>query len=60
MGADTYVVYRGDDVLCVGTARECAERLGVSEASVRWLATPSSHRKEAARPGRMVAERVVA
>lgn len=60
MGAETYVVYRGDDVLCVGTARECAERLGVSESSVRWLASPAARRREAARPGRMVAERVVA
>ena len=53
-----YVVYRGDEVLAVGTKEECAYRLGIKESFVEWMATPTAHRKEASGRGRMVAERV--
>ena len=56
----TYVVYRGDEVIAVGPASECASALGVRASTMRWLSTPEAHRRESAHPGRMVAERVAA
>lgn len=55
---DAYVVYRGDEALRIGTARECSEALGVSEGSVKWMSTPAAHKRESARRDRIVAERV--
>ena len=54
-----YVVYRGDDPICVGEKAEVAEKLGISESSVYWLSTPAA-RKRADKPGstKMYAERV--
>lgn len=59
MGGDTYVVYRGDEVIAVGTLEEVAERLGIQERSVRFMASHAAHRRErrSKRP-RLVAERV--
>lgn len=64
-GRSTYVVYKGDDVLCVGTARECAEALGVKVKTVCSYATPSWKRRvdgleSGRRGGFVVAERVIA
>lgn len=54
---ETYVVYKGEDVVAIGSLSEVAERLGVTEDYVRWLSTPTAHRKAAAsKRGRMVAE----
>ena len=36
-----YAVYKGDEFICLGTARECAENLGMKIPSFRILATPS-------------------
>lgn len=49
---DTYVVYRGDDVIAIGTRKECAEKLGVRESTIDYYTTPS------ARKGQTVAERI--
>lgn len=54
-----FVIYRGDEVVTVGTAAECAERMGVSEATVRWYASPACKRRAAESGGaRITAERV--
>ena len=53
-----YAVYKDDELLALGTARECAERLGVSERTVRWLSCPWAHRRAEQRPKAMVAEKV--
>lgn len=53
-----YVVYRGDEVVAIGSDEECAEALGCRASSIRWLASPAAHRRNAS--GRQtVAERVV-
>ncbi|TYS68674.1 hypothetical protein FZC76_06930 [Sutcliffiella horikoshii] len=39
-----YAVYKGDEFICVGTAKECADYMGVSEKSVRFLSSPT-HKK---------------
>lgn len=37
-----YVVYKGDELLALGTAEEIAKQLDVTPATVRWWSTPSS------------------
>ena len=56
MGRATYVVYRGDDVLGVGTADELGERLGVRPDTIRWMASPTAHKRD--NGCHMVAERI--
>ena len=56
MGRATYVVYRGDDVLGIGTADELAERLGIKPDTVRWLSSATAHKRD--KGNHMVAERV--
>ena len=36
-----YAVYQGDKQLCIGTVKECAEKLGLAEFTIRLYATPS-------------------
>lgn len=35
-----FAVYRGDEMVAIGTAEECAEELGVSPEYIRWMTTP--------------------
>lgn len=36
-----YGVYKGDEFITVGTGKECAEALGVSERSLKFYASPT-------------------
>lgn len=36
-----YAVYKGDDLLVMGTAKECAQELGVTANYIKWMTTPS-------------------
>lgn len=42
---DIYALYRGDEMLDVGTADELAEKMGVKRDTVLWLSTPAAHRR---------------
>jgi hypothetical protein len=42
-------VYRGDEVLALGTIRECAEKLGVLPGTIYFYLMPSYHRRIAKR-----------
>lgn len=42
---DTYALYRGDELLGMGTAEELAEKLGIKRDTVLWLSTPAAHRR---------------
>ena len=55
----TYVLYRGDEVLDVGTAREIAERRGVRPETIRFYCTASYRKRIRNGDRRLVAERVV-
>lgn len=44
-----FALYRGDELLCIGTAEECAERIGVKPDTVRYYASPCYNRRVAAR-----------
>lgn len=56
MRAATYALYRGDELVDVGTARELAGRLGVTVEYVRWMATPTARRRD--RGHRLLAYRI--
>ena len=40
-----YAVYRGDELICVGTAKECAEELGVKVNTIYWMSNPAYHKR---------------
>lgn len=40
-----YAVYKGEELLVVGTASECAQELGVKEETIRWNATPTGRKR---------------
>jgi len=44
-----YAVYKGENLLCVGTASECAEELNVTSRYIRWMATPIGKKRMEAR-----------
>lgn len=44
-----YAVYKGEDLLVIGTAEECAEHLGVKPEYIGWLTTPSGKARQANR-----------
>jgi len=42
---NTYAVYKGEDLECMGTAQECAEILGISPETVVWYTYPTYQRR---------------
>lgn len=40
-----YAIYRDEDLIYIGTAKECAEFLGIKERSFRYLTTPRYKRR---------------
>lgn len=51
-----YALWKGDQVLAIGTAKELAERFGVTVKTIRWLASPAARRRDTGK--RLVAERI--
>ena len=47
--AKEYAVYKGEKFICIGTAKECAEHMGVLEATIKFYLTPTYQRKIAKR-----------
>lgn len=37
----TYALYKGDEFIDIGTTKELAEKIGVSETSIRFYSTPT-------------------
>ena len=44
-----YAVYKGDDLIVMGTANECADFMGVSPDYIKWMTTPTGKRRLASR-----------
>jgi|SRR5690625_2397868 len=44
-----YAVYRGDELVVMGTAKECADFLGVKPNYIHWLVTPAAERRHSKR-----------
>lgn len=40
-----YAVYKGDDLLCIGTAEECAEALNVTKQAILFYQYPSYQKR---------------
>lgn len=40
-----YAVYRGDEFICLGTARECAAYLDVKISTIRFLSSPAHSKR---------------
>lgn len=49
MKANVYAVYKGETPLCIGTAKECAEQLGVLPETIKYYARPAYQRRLAKR-----------
>ncbi|MEX1120595.1 MAG: hypothetical protein WED82_00580 [Balneolales bacterium] len=41
-GLNEYALYRGEEMLTIGTVDELAEFAGVKTSTIRWLSTPSN------------------
>lgn len=41
-----YAVYKGDTFLCLGTAEECAKKLGVKRETIKFWTTKSYKKRE--------------
>ncbi|WP_342435941.1 hypothetical protein NSS79_20680 [Paenibacillus sp. FSL L8-0436] len=44
-----FAVYKGEEMLAMGTAAECAKVMGVNPEYIRWLTTPTAKRRLAKR-----------
>jgi hypothetical protein len=44
-----YAVYRGEEFMCVGTLKECAESMGVKPDTIRYYLRPAYQNKIAKR-----------
>ena len=40
-----YAVYKGDELIIIGTLKECAERLKTSEKMVKYYSYPSQKKR---------------
>lgn len=45
----TYVIYKGDEVIIVGSLKEVAQKLNIKTRSVEWLASPVHRRRVTSR-----------
>lgn len=44
-----FAVYKGDEFICMGTAKECAAVLNVQPKTISWLTTPTAKKRLAKR-----------
>lgn len=40
-----YAVYKGENMICMGTVKECAKHMGVLPETVRFYTTPTYRRR---------------
>lgn len=56
MQVKEYALYKGEELLAIGTKREIAERLGVSPSTVGYYGTPVYARRTNDKKGRRLYE----
>ncbi|WP_330948877.1 hypothetical protein [Virgibacillus sp. MG-45] len=44
-----YAVYKGEDLIVIGTKEECAEKMRVQPEYIYWLTMPTAKRRLASR-----------
>ena len=54
MEKEIYAMYRGDDLLVVGTLQEIADHQNMTVGNVRFMTYPSYHKRSAGRNRRLV------
>jgi hypothetical protein len=47
--AKDYAIYKGDELLVIGTAEECAKKLNVKKEYIYWLTKPTAKKRLAKR-----------
>jgi hypothetical protein len=52
-----YAVYKGDELIVIGTLKECAERLSTSEQMIKYYSYPSQ-KKRAEGKNQIIVERL--
>lgn len=40
-----FAVYKGDDLLAIGTSKECGLKLGVKPETIKWMTTPTGKKR---------------
>ncbi|MDG0818797.1 hypothetical protein M4L90_02695 [Staphylococcus equorum] len=53
-----YVIYKGDEVICGGTAKEVMEKLNIKSSTFRRMASGLSKREESPQFEKLIAESV--
>lgn len=53
-----YALYQGEDIVFIGTKKECAEYWGVKESSITFMATPSHRKRIEGKPNRRLVEKL--
>ena len=56
--AATYALYKGDELLDVGTLRELAERRGVKQSTIYYYSMPTYKRRGKVGGNRLLAVRI--
>lgn len=56
MQVKEYALYKGDELLAMGTKREIAEQLGISVRSVSFYGTPAYAKRTSEKNGRKLIE----
>lgn len=56
MQVKEYALYKGDELLAMGTKREIAEQLGVSASTIGYYGTPVYARRTSDTKGRRLVE----
>ena len=46
---EEYAVYKGENILCLGTAKDCAKELKVTSKYIQWMTNPAYGRRLAKR-----------
>lgn len=41
-----YAIYKGEQFICEGTAKELYEKLGLKEKTIYWLSSPANLRRD--------------
>jgi hypothetical protein len=44
-----YAVYKGDELIVMGTAKECAKHMNVTPEYIKWMTTPTGKARLARR-----------
>ena len=59
MGRKLYALYKGDELLMIGTVYAIAKSRGVTVDTVHWLASPTNRKRaENSKRGRLFVERI--